>query len=319
MGQATGLGSQNEVLQSKYWGDVHKYTPQCKTRTFVYENTITRGWDDVSLQSAYCNAAASKGGERNMQIVDVPGRGPTPADYIPRPLLGLPAAAIEDTIVFTHSMANNILSGALASGVCSFGKGGTWYSIAGPLDGAKAVIPGAQVCDSRRTKAIMAYMTPLAPLKALCDGSKLQQTWKSLDPGYDEVKKKAAYGAMQAQDALKATVCGDNEEGMRMDKAWAMRQMATFWTRGLDPSSVSDAMKATGSRTFGNYGNDPLKDVPSDGAVSLRSCKYGARPGWTGHSGHEDAGLWVTPQNHDDLTCRNGDWMRACSWFGLAE
>jgi hypothetical protein len=51
----------------------------------------------------------------------------------------------------------------------------------------------------------------------------------------------------------------------------------------------------------------------NDGAVTISSCLAARRGSWQGKE------TWETEQNHEDVTCRLGNWKRACSWYGLAE
>ncbi|KAL0483659.1 hypothetical protein AKO1_013911 [Acrasis kona] len=105
----------------QYWGNVHKYTPQCKERLFIKEETKGRGWNDVELQRAYCDVALNKNSTDMM---------------------------IRDTVLFVHSMGNLVLSAAIKNGFCDIDVNTTsWYQLMGPFGGTKAVVRLEEVCE----------------------------------------------------------------------------------------------------------------------------------------------------------------------------
>ena len=59
--------------------------------------------------------------------------------------------------------------------------------------------------------------------------------------------------------------------------------------------------------------------APNDGAVTLDSCLAARPSSWTNATSWQGKETWKTEQNHEDVTCRLGNWKRACSWYGLAE
>ena len=89
-----------------------------------------------------------------------------------------------------------------------------------------------------------------------------------------------------------------------------LQKLGCFFTRNISPAGLSGLTKC--------HWDDWKSSEENDGAVTLSSCKAGARPGWSSKWG-KTGELWVTAQNHEDLTCRNGDYGGACSWYGLAE
>jgi hypothetical protein len=436
---------------NRYWGDVHLYTPQCKTRTWIWENTLTRGWNEHSLQQSYCNAAASKGAPRDLSLLKYPDGSlfklndqPVAADRaaplnrnaltlasaianvagVKQGLLHmvaqkfgvpsittqqiaaqLPAAdqdqngdlsdlelggaaaqmgmedpvvaaafqqhfnivllpaqpVIEDTIVFTHSMGNNILSSALSKGVCKFGSRSSWYSVAGPMKGSAGSLTVDQMCHSEKLRKWVKILAPAGSVDAMCimtarekcysnmmepltpTGTKNwhynpncqapgaeannnhyhegRQTWRSLMPGYSPTEESAARNAMQAEPALKATVCGSQGLGQGVGQSLGLKRLGCFFTRNRNPAKFEDDFMCRAPGGFPTYGYDWSSNGENDGAVTVDSCKAAARPGWSTHTGltHNKAEMWVTPQNHEDLTCRNGDYKRACTWYGLAQ
>ena len=116
---------------------------------------------------------------------------------------------------------------------------------------------------------------------------------------------------MQNEPALKGTVCGKDGRGLGVGNYAGMKKMGCFFTRDLSVSSGIDIATCKDKHEWSS-------SEENDGAVTLSSCKAGAKPGWSSKWG-KTGELWVTAQNHEDLTCRNGDYGGACSWYGLAE
>jgi len=104
---------------SDYWGDMNSATPQCASWTFNHADTTTRRFDNQTLMQMYCDVASGSTG------------------------------VIQNKIVFTHSMGNNILAAALRDGVCQLDKtSSTWYLSAAPGRGSKAANMVETICDS---------------------------------------------------------------------------------------------------------------------------------------------------------------------------
>lgn len=104
-----------------YWGYVHQYTPQCKERIFIREETKMRGWNDQDLQKSYCSVALM---------------GSNSTDSV-----------IRNTVLFVHSMGNLILAGAIKNGFCDLDrKTSSWYQIQGPFSGSKAALLLKDIC-----------------------------------------------------------------------------------------------------------------------------------------------------------------------------
>ncbi|CAK4916374.1 unnamed protein product, partial [Aphanomyces euteiches] len=64
-------------------------------------DTVSRGWDDASLQQEFCNLA--------LQVAT-----------------GNNGKTIGNLILSTHSMGNMIAAGALVNNKCQFSSGVTW-------------------------------------------------------------------------------------------------------------------------------------------------------------------------------------------------
>jgi hypothetical protein len=215
------------------------------------------------------------------------------------------------------------------------------------MNGAKGSKSINQACHSERTRKWVRFLTPGNLIKGICDmedkvkctpgiigelgkndvlsectaekvGQMVanhwkntgQKTWRSLDPDYAPQELAEARSAMQNEPALKGTVCGKDGRGLGVGNSHSMSKLGCFFTRDKNPATFS------GINACRNEGWS--SDEENDGAVTLESCKAGAKPGWSSKWG-KTGELWVTAQNHEDLTCRNGDYGGACSWYGLAE
>jgi hypothetical protein len=235
---------------------------------------------------------------------------------------------IDDTIVFTHSMANNILSSALAKGVCSFGKGGSWYSVAGPMKGAAGIVQVVNLCHSQRARKWAGRLAPGNIVKGLCDGSKPRETWLSLMTTYKPDLRSQAAARMQNEPALKGLMCGTSGYGQGVGTAMGLEKMGCFFTRtksdGTQPDMTDINPLVFGGIAAGDYfryceSNNFESKEENDGAVTLKSCLAAAKPTWGKTTSWQGKQTWQTEQNHEDVTCRLGNWKRACSWYGLAE
>ena len=94
-----------------YWGDVNDYVKDlCTDIKFLIADTKLYGWTNHTLQQQYCTAAIGKPFSQQSVIVD--------------------------TIIFTHSMGNLVLAGALQNGYCSLGQNSYWFDSQGPILGS---------------------------------------------------------------------------------------------------------------------------------------------------------------------------------------
>ncbi|CAK4252604.1 unnamed protein product [Aphanomyces euteiches] len=108
---------------SDYWGSIEKNAPCCSTTQFAHFDTVSRGWEDASLQQEFCNAALQ---------VAANNQGKT----------------VGDLILVTHSMANMFASSAVANNKCQFSTGVSWVSLSGPMQGSKSANLLVEKCTS---------------------------------------------------------------------------------------------------------------------------------------------------------------------------
>lgn len=278
-----------------YWGDVHKNTPQCRTRVFVHEDTVRHGWSDRSLQKAYCNHVT---------------RG-DPGRYY-----------IRDKIIFAHSMANLILGGAMNNGLCKMHPSSSWHVIGAPLRGSKSadyILPSS-------VEEVYLKVNPEQEPPAAAGG---------IVPGMTMFGKPATKLGIWGQidsainGAVNATI---HKLLMSNEPGWvAMRSMKTSnkdlavigevvrrHANGSMCGISSQGLDSPFTRVF-NAWSHLIFQEPNDGLVELASCavsdvEYGLS--------YTDA-FYAPRVNHVDLTCVNGDDSNnrvdrmPCSWFRL--
>jgi len=150
----------------------------------------------------------------------------------------------------------------------------------------------------------------------------------------------AAAKRMREEPALKSVACGTSPIGAGANGV-QLSTASYFWTRsGKDISSKQHwidgdnkyAMQP-GTRAAGDSEPWPVSGEPpgrptgtgdrgTDGAVAFPSCRAAAPDSW-GEVSNVDAGIdgrvWVSANNHNDLTCRNGNFRDACRFYALAQ
>lgn len=149
-GEEWPAGTLTTSSMPDYWGQMEKYTPQCKSRIFIRENTRARGWKDLELQKKYCEVASQFTG------------------------------TISNVIIFAHSMGNLILAAALENKFCVFDKKtAKWFNIQGPLEGSDVANFLESTCALTPT---LFSQIPQAAAQAFkyCNGTKLAPVYTSL-------------------------------------------------------------------------------------------------------------------------------------------
>ena len=105
---------------------------------------------------------------------------------------------------------------------------------------------------------------------------------------------------------------------MGIEMAAGMQMSAAFYTRDKNPADLTEFGNIVRKRKLGGKGSRPLDGQGGDGAVPLASCRAGAKSSWSSSRDPKGEGLWLSGMNHNDLTCRTGNWQGACDWFGFA-
>lgn len=236
-----------------------------------------RAFDDPYLLDSYCETAL---------LPPVSQRNAT-AEADDGQLVGLRGdRVIRNKLLFTHSMANTILSKAIHEGVCTIDRNTTaWYMSQGPMQGTKAAETIANICSG--ITVLDKPVRWIAAAENYCDGRNVSAAYWSLRPGYPayndallDVPRQFADGAM----------CGTSPYG--------------------ETSMYSAALEAVAYVV--EYGED------NDGLVPLSSCDAWFRSEQPTASFLDPTANFYTPKaNHADGTCRVGDgWFaKPCTWY----
>ena len=246
-----------------YWGKVQAHTQQCASWSFLNVDTVYRGWDNKSLQEDVCKSATWD------------------------PVTGKSSmGAIKNRIVFTHSMGNMMLAGAIDSGLCSIdNETSTWYEVSGPMLGSKMASKLKDICDNEGLyKWVVTKMGFCLP-----DGG-TTPAYQSLEPNYPGLQEIAKTIGSRISGAM----CGTSAYGLT--SIYSAEMLALAELAGF--VGVNDGVVSWSSCNQ-QGGNVPYKP-------DYRSAWYGAAA------------------NHIDTACYegDGDWgddRKPCSWYSLRE
>eukprot|EP00742_Colponemidia_sp_Colp-10_P001037 GILJ01001123.1.p1 GENE.GILJ01001123.1~~GILJ01001123.1.p1 ORF type:complete len:545 (-),score=44.58 GILJ01001123.1:193-1827(-) len=282
----TDIGTPADTFP-QYWGKVHDTTPQCSKRTFVREETKMRGWDDISLQKAYCAVLLQDQPEwPSIQQYFTPESGNVTVysalGYVPK---------ATGKIIFAHSMGNLVLAGAIQGNVCDVD---TWVEVQGPMAGSLAAKTVVEICTGK-TKVEGIEREALVRFGYCIPNTHLPYpayaTMSNDDPrlaGLDAI----------AQTKVSAALCGTCFSGIVPD-----------------PTNFDRVEEWLGLNLIGAYMRYKER---SDGMVPWSSCSSGVN----GHSfdDHFQSNFYAATINHADGTCRSGDgWWGSsrmpCKWY----
>jgi len=247
-----------------YWGKVHEYTKQCDYHVFLNVDTVYRGWDNVELQKQVCAALTYD------------------------PALGKSHMSnAENKLIFTHSMGNMMLAGAIESGLCSIDKAtSSWYEVSGPMLGSKMAAVLGDICS--QTGLYKYVVTKLG--FCLPEGG-MTPAYRSLVPDYPGLNELAA----TIQKRLTGALCGTSAYGITSIYSVELEAVAEL------------------------AGFEQL----NDGVVAWSSCNAEAIHGGTVAYKKDYRSPWYAATiNHIDSECYNGDgyWgddRKPCSWYAL--
>lgn len=243
-----------------YWGNVEQYTEQCRDWVFLNVDTVMRGWDDRSLQKQVCAAATYDPVTHQSEV------GP-----------------IAHRIVFTHSMGNLMLAGALEEGLCALDRHtSSWYEVSGPMKGSKMAAVVADMC-----KETGLYKYAAAKLGFCTAENMVAPAYRTLEPDYPGLAELAATIAPRIHGAM----CGTSAHGlasMYSAEMLAVEELAGF------------------------------EDL-NDGVVPWSSCSV---KGSVQFKPDYQSDWYAAAINHIDAECVNGDgsWgadRKPCSWYAL--
>ncbi|ETP07204.1 hypothetical protein F441_16477 [Phytophthora nicotianae CJ01A1] len=247
-------------------GNMNEDAPCCTEVKYAVLNTVDYSWTDDSLQQKFCDRALRLSESSDKQ-----------------------SGVIQDTVVVTHSMAGLIMSMALATGKCSFGKGATWVAISSPMKGTMAADFLENACNDDYTEVVGGLFdflgkcpVPLSRQSLVYQGGK-----------HSNGELNAAYVAAQEayRSNVSAAMCGNDYDGI--------------FSKYQAPLFVAGKFL-------------PHKSLENDGLVEYQSCAIGLDESLFGTS-YEDT--FYKPQlNHADTVFLTGDGLfkdskKPVKWF----
>jgi len=174
-----------------YWGAVHEWTPQCKSRRFLHVNTLDAGWESRALQQQVCELLGARA----------------------------PSWRVADVLIFAHSMGNLVLAAAFENGVCSLAPSAAWFGAAAPWRGSKAAETLPDICAGKLTS----YVRDFARRRLMCEGH-----GGGPSPGYWSVRTSNPALRRVARWAarLNGSICGETAFGLLSWESWELEALA---------------------------------------------------------------------------------------------
>ncbi|KAG2825083.1 hypothetical protein PC129_g8964 [Phytophthora cactorum] len=175
-----------------FFGDIKEHAPCCSSFSFAILNTVDYEWYNDTLQQKACNAA-----------IEV-STGTTNSG----------STEINDLIIVAHSMGNNMLAGALATGKCSIGSNVDWVDLSGPMKGSMGSDFIHQICDGGNV--FQDILAQLGGLIGQCPGTTTRRSLVYDGGDYCDDKCSARYAAAQAvhKKYVTASMCGTTYSGL---------------------------------------------------------------------------------------------------------
>ncbi|KAE9241762.1 hypothetical protein PF004_g6901 [Phytophthora fragariae] len=175
-----------------FFGDIKEHAPCCSSFSFAILNTVDYEWYNDTLQQKACNAA--------MNV----STGTTDSG----------STEINDLIIVAHSMGNNMLAGALATGKCSIGSNVDWVDLSGPMKGSMGSDFLHEICDGGN--ALKDILAELGGLIGQCPGTTTRKSLVYDGGDYCDDACSARYAAARAihDKYVTASMCGTTYSGL---------------------------------------------------------------------------------------------------------
>ncbi|KAH9110089.1 hypothetical protein LEN26_006093 [Aphanomyces euteiches] len=189
--QAASCHRESIPLQSSYpktWGNIENHAPCCSSTTFARFETVTRDWNNPSLQADFCNAALSVSGSSSTTIGKL--------------------------ILVTHSMGNLIAAAAAASGVCHFTSDLTWVTLSGPMTGSQAANLLETECAKNDTQWFSKLAGPALELFGYCPVQPAYASLKYITTVDSSLQQKYAAAQAIRRQFVSRVLCGVSPGGL---------------------------------------------------------------------------------------------------------
>lgn len=253
LGQETDYGL--STTDSKpYFGDKFQdYVPCCSSIQYIELATSLYAWYDLTLVNELVG-----------YLFEI------------SPSSDSSTKVIADTIIFTHSSANNMLAYAISQNLCSLDPTTTWLGASAPMIGSMGSDFIQEACDGTLTGVVSSLLELLDECPVTTGRISLSYETGS----YASSELKAAYAAAQSAFAtnVDAVMCSSSYSGL---------------------ASTYEAVYILAGKTISHKSSD------NDGLVEYRSCAFGLDT--STFSSSYTSTNYMTKLNHQDCTFRNGD------------
>ncbi|RLN37042.1 hypothetical protein BBJ28_00008680 [Nothophytophthora sp. Chile5] len=251
----------------EYFGsEIQDHAPCCSSIQYITLATHENNWYDVAFQQ---------------RLVDLLLQVSGTSDASTR--------TVKDTIIVAHSMANNILGGAIANSLCTLDPSSTWVAASAPMEGSMGSNYLQEACDGTLTDAVQGVVD----LFDGCPPSTGRISLAYQGTSYSTAEMNDAYAAAQTAYVanVDAVMCSNGYSGL---------------------VSTMEAMYALAG------GVVPHKSSENDGIVEYQSCAAGLSLDLFSNS--YDSTYYLTELNHVDTTFRYGDGLfsdakKPMKWF----
>ncbi|KAJ8571315.1 hypothetical protein ON010_g5517 [Phytophthora cinnamomi] len=175
-----------------FFGDIKEHAPCCSSFSFAILNTVDYEWYNDTLQQKACNAAMNVS-------TGTADSGKT---------------EINDLIIVAHSMGNNMLAGALATGKCSIGSNVDWIDLSGPMKGSMGSDFLHEICDGGST--LQNILAELGGIIGQCPGTTTRRSLVYDGGDYCDSACSARYAAARTvhEKYVTASMCGTTYSGL---------------------------------------------------------------------------------------------------------
>lgn len=216
---------------SEYWGNLNQFTPQCKERRYVRQETKNRGWDDINLQKIWCQEATFDQEDKRV---------------------------IKNKIIYSHSMGGLILSAAIRNKFCDIDRTTSWYTIASPYEGSQIATFVKSVCERKVPGILPSIYRYVSEVFGYClpGQERLYRVYETLVPNFLYLNELVNI----TSGRVKGSLCGTSAYGLNTRYSVPLSVVASF----AGYPEHNDGLVPQGScKILGRSRGKPYEDDPS--------------------------------------------------------
>ncbi|KAJ8548560.1 hypothetical protein ON010_g11113 [Phytophthora cinnamomi] len=253
LGQNTDYGLSTTDSKPYFGDEFQDYVPCCSSIQYIEMATSLYAWYDLTLVNELVG-----------YLFEISSSSDSSTGII------------ADTIIFTHSSANNMLAYAISQNLCSLASTTTWLGASAPMIGSMGSDFIQEACDG----TLSGVVSSLLELLDECPVTTGRISLSYESGSYASSELKAAYAAAQTAYAanVDAVMCSSSYSGL---------------------ASTYEAVYVLAGEVI------PHKSSVNDGLVEYQSCAYGLDT--STFSSSYTSTNYLTKLNHQDCTFRNGD------------